>query len=574
MRRSAGLLPRPDRRAPALRWLLVVLCAAVLPAAESARIIRGPWWWHGADGAPAVALAVAGAPALPATARLDGRELPVTAELRPLAVRADAADGVVVVRLAAPAAGRLQLALAGQQVSVRLALRPAPDAPARLALAGARAWPDRAGLDALAGALGGPPHLVLALGADVPARLGTGGWEDEVPLAVVAPEDAALAACTGGADAAWRHGLRLGVLGLPASPDRARADLALARDLSPWLTYLDVPGGWDPAIGPARRGDPRDLGVLLAACERLKVPLALGAGAAGLVSEPLVLDAGGAQRVAPEGVRYVLAVPAADDGLAQLAPEIALPLEAPLRAGLTADAASLALVLLGPDATEAVRLSWTRGEAPAPATPGELMRQILAAEALAAPAEREAIARLAWLSRAQLAAIMPPPETVLRLREEGGAMGRVLARRLALIAGDDPAYPALPGDPDPVLVRDRILWRIATVRGADAASWRDEAAACTDPVALRALLADVTRDETRLLLPVLVQRVRLQAEGALPLDADPLDQHRLFAAVFDEVRLSPTPLRPWALALRERADPLARGPLERFLARHGEVRAP
>jgi len=552
---------------PAVLGLLAAGCWSV----ESARVVRGPWWWHGADGSPHVAVAVAGVPAVPASGTLDGRACQLTSSIVPFADSGDGANQVVVLHLAAGSQGQLRLDLAGQPISARLRLPPAADAPARIALAGGRAWPDRAALATLGSALGGEPQLVLALGPDVPARLGSGGWEAELPLAVVAPADPRLEACTNGAAAAWRHGLRVGLLGLPASPDRGRADLALARDLSPWLVYLDVPAGWDPAIGNSEPSDVRSLGVLLAACQRLKVPLALGAGRSGLVSEPLTMQEGGRVVVAAGGVRYVLPVPAEDDGLARMPAETALPLEQPLLAGLTATLAELRLVLARPGEADAIQLVWRRNE-DAPEQPAVLVRTVTTAETLDAPAVRQAALAWSWLTRHELVGHMPPVEQIARLRDEGGAQGRVLARRLALIVGEDPSLAAIPGEADPFAARDLLLWRLATVRGREAASWRSQAAATTDQLVLRALLADLGRDPEHTVLPALVERLTLQADGILPLDPDPLDQHRLCAAVFDDVRLSPTPLRPLALKLREQVAPLARGPIDRFIKRHGEMR--
>jgi hypothetical protein len=388
---------------------------------------------------------------------------------------------------------------------------------------------------------------------------------------VVAPPDSALEACSDGAATTWRHGLRVGLLGLPASPDRGQADLALARDLSPWLVYLDAPAGWDPAISNSQPGEAHSLGVLLAACQRLKVPLALGAGRSGLVSEPLTMQDGGRVVVATGGVRYVLPVPADDDGLAGLPVETALALEQPLLAGLSATLAELRLVLVRPGEADAVHLAWRRAEEPREA-PAALVGSVTAAESLQTPEVRRALLDWTWLTRRELAAHLPPAEQIARLRDEGGAQGRALARRLALIAVEDPSLAAIPGEPDPLAARDLLLWRLATVRGPEAASWRSQAASTTDPLLLRALLADLARDPARTVLPVLVERLAVQAAGTLPLDPDALDQHRLCAAVFDDVRLSPTPLRPLAIALRERVDPLARGPIERFIARHGEMR--
>lgn len=550
---------------------ITLLAAGGLAAAETVRVVRGPWWWFAPDGSPQIGVATAGTPQVPASAELDGTATGVSGEVLALADRTDGADHVLVLRLRAGATGRLRLRIADQPVAATLSRPPAVDASARIALAGARAWPDAAAMSTLGRTLGGAPQLVLALGDGVAPRLGTGGWEADTPVAIVAPASPDLAASSGGVDAAWRHGLRIGLLGLPASPDRGRADLALARDLSPWLVYLDAPAGWDPAIARQHSGDPRDLGVLLAACQRLKVPLILGAGSAGLVSEPLRLLEGGAVEIVPDGVRYVLPVPASDDGLSRISVATALALEQPLTAGLHAELGSLRLVLARPGAADAAELRWDRGTAEE-ADAAALAKTIAAAEALDAPAVRDALRRWTWLPREQLAAALPDGATIERLREEGGAQGRALARRLALIAADDAKAAVADGEPDPLLQRDLLLWRIGTVRGPDAASWRQQAAATTDPMVVRALLADVTRDPERLLLPALVERVRLQAEGKLALDADPLDQHRLFAIVFDDVRLSPTPLRPYAVALRERADALARGPIERFIARHGAER--
>jgi len=555
-------------------WLLTL---AAVAAADPARVVRGPWWWHGAGGTPQVAIAVAGAPAVAAEGRLDGTAVTMVTNRYPLVSDADGATAVVVFGLPVGSQGELRTSYAGQPVVARVRPPLAHDAAVRLALAAGRGWPDKAGLDRLGTALGGPPQLVLALGAGVPARLGTGGWEADIPLVVVAPEEPALTACLGGEDARWRFGLRVGVLGLPASPDRNRADLALARDLSPWLVYLDVPAGWDPAIAKSRQGDTRDLGVLLAACQRLQVPLILGAGDAGLVSEPLTLETGGAVRVAPGGVRYVLSVPAADEGLSGISPAVAVPLEGPLLSGLAVNLAGMSLVMIQRDDGEPLRLSWARGDAAASTAGGSgeaaaMFKELAAAESFTPLAMRALIARISWLPRTSLQASLPDPALMTRLRDEGGAQGRLLVRRLALIASDIPGAPAPEAGTVPMAERDRLLWRIATVRGADASGWRGEAAATVDVVVLRALLADVARDPEHNLLPVLVDRVGLQAEGKLALDADALDQHRLFATVFDEVRLSPTTLRPWALALKDKADPLARGPIDRFLARHGVLR--
>jgi hypothetical protein len=74
------------------------------------------------------------------------------------------------------------------------------------------------------------------------------------------------------------------------------------------------------------------------------------------------------------------------------------------------------------------------------------------------------------------------------------------------------------------------------------------------------------------MLDLLVARVRAQAEGTTPMELDALRQHRLMTAVFDSTSLSPTDLRPLAVALRPMLTPFTVGPVERFIARHGEMR--
>lgn len=562
--------------------LLSLLLAALLPLAGGAgeadpvRILRGPWWWHGPDGGIHLAIAVAGTAFLPTgqvVVTIDGREMAATAAVADTPPARDGTIRIASLALPAPTRGEVRWTVAGTLLRATVAPAPARHAAVRIILAGAGCWPDRSALDGMSRHLGGAPDLVLALGAGCAIHLGTGGWEGSTPVAVIAPVDPSLAASTGGADASWRHGLRSGVLGLPASPDRGRADLALARDLSPWLVYCDVPAGWDPAISRPV-GVAADAGVLLAACKRLAVPLILGAGRSGLLSEPVEMLPGGAVVIGPGGPRLALAVPTAEDGLSGLPSEIALPLEQPLICGLTADASRLALVLARPGATDAVSLAYVRGDETSPGygrgDGKALATRLAAVEDLTAA--RTLIEALLWLPRPELAKAVFTSDLLGRLRDEGGASGRALVRRMAVIYSGNPTAPAIPGDPDPLAARDTLLWQLSRVHGSDALSWREAAATSPDPLVLRALLADLARDPQRDALPALIRRLELQAAGAMPVDPDPLDQHRLCSAVFDEVRLSPTVLRKLAVQLRDKVDPLARGPLDRFIARHGETR--
>ena len=145
--------------------LLLAVLVQPLDGGEATRLIRGPWWWHDADGAPCIGIAITGHPPLPAAAELDGRGVALTSTAQALDHDSDGATQVVVMRLPRHSSGTVRLSLGGQPLQVRVRPPPPPDAPARIVLAGGRAWPDRAGIEALARLIGGTPQLVLALGS-------------------------------------------------------------------------------------------------------------------------------------------------------------------------------------------------------------------------------------------------------------------------------------------------------------------------------------------------------------------------------------------------------------------------
>ncbi|MBN8527253.1 MAG: hypothetical protein J0M02_18120, partial [Planctomycetes bacterium] len=109
---------------------IILLAADGLAAAESVRVVRGPWWWFAPDGSPQIGVATAGIPQVPASAELDGAETGLSGEVLALADRTDGADHVLVLRLRAGAAGRLRLRIADQPVAATLRRPPAMDAPA------------------------------------------------------------------------------------------------------------------------------------------------------------------------------------------------------------------------------------------------------------------------------------------------------------------------------------------------------------------------------------------------------------------------------------------------------------
>ncbi|MEK7415113.1 MAG: hypothetical protein AAB263_17545 [Planctomycetota bacterium] len=574
-----------------LRLLLISAFLSSLATAGDAsgdvmRLVRGPWQWRTPDGVPHCACVVSGVVVIPPIMPVDDRPVLITSTISELPH--EPLLRVIQIHFPVGTLGEVVWSVGHETRKVHLTPAPVRNGPVRIAITSARAWPDQASIKTLSKYLGGPPQFVLALGDNIASRLGTGGWESDVPVMVVSPTNPALTACLGGADAAWRSGLDVGVLGLVASADRSRADLALARNLSPWLVYLDVPGGWDPANGRLDPGSPAVLGTLIAACQRLAVPLVLGAGTSGLISDPLILAPGGAVQPAPGGVRYVLAAPAGDDWLATLPNEIALPLEQPdpplkstdpplkpMISGLVADAQRLECLFVRSDDEQPIRLRWDHGDEPGPAAGrgdvAALVKKLLATESLTTPAAQSDLEYLLWLPRATLLHGDVPPELTVRMRDEGGPFGRAVARRLAVMKNDDPSA-KLTGEPDSLVTRDILLWKLTHVRGRDAFSWREAAAATSDIAALSAILSEATRETGGDLLPALVRRVELQAEGTIPLDTEPLLQHRLFTAVFDNVHLSPTPLRPLAVKLRDIVSPLGRGPIDRFIKRHGEQR--
>jgi hypothetical protein len=125
--------------------------------------------------------------------------------------------------------------------------------------------------------------------------------------------------------------------------------------------------------------------------------------------------------------------------------------------------------------------------------------------------------------------------------------------------------------PDLVL-RDLLLRQLAQPKTFDPNRWMTVIATTTDAQMLSVILRAQQDAVSPFMLDLLVARVRAQAVGTTPLEVDALRQHRLMTAVFDSTSLSPTDLRPLAVALRPRLTPFTLGPVERFIARHGEIR--
>jgi hypothetical protein len=123
-----------------------------------------------------------------------------------------------------------------------------------------------------------------------------------------------------------------------------------------------------------------------------------------------------------------------------------------------------------------------------------------------------------------------------------------------------------------LVARDLLLRALATGNNFESEPWLNYFATTTDNNVLLAVLRARNQGANITSRELLVARVRAQAGGTTPIEGDALLQHRLMTAVFDATDLSPTVLRPFAVALRPRLDAFTGGPVERFIARHGVIR--
>jgi hypothetical protein len=327
---------------------------------------------------------------------------------------------------------------------------------------------------------------------------------------------------------------------------------------------VDGGPGWDPGVlSPRAQAQPAAARERLALAAGLRVPLILACGGrAGFVSEPLVLRER-APRVGATGPRVVGATPAGE-ALA-LDDHIATAIPAPGLVGLTADGERLRLVVSA-DGEPPLAIEWTATGGPgwgttAPAVAWQEWR-----------AEQPgALAGLAWAAGSELAAVTVAGEqrAALLAAAAGDGIARLALRRLLSL----PSAPAGPlAEQPPWLARDIALRDLGRGHLAAGSAAALALVAGEDDWIVAVAIRSAQGPHRARLLDLLAERLRAQAAGRLPFATDPLLQHRLVAAVFDAADLGPTPLRPLAVALRQRLDGFARGPVERFLARHGEVR--
>jgi hypothetical protein len=516
------------------------------------------------------------------------RRLPLTVSRRELRRTGRPLSMVLDMRIAERDCppGSYQLSVGARRFDLTVGAGAQDGRPARVAVMGCWNYPGRKDLERLGDALGGPVELVVGVGAGLGEPLGTGGWEADIPLLLLvgAPEEplaeasGRLAGLLADGCAQWPLGAKWGVLGLPCG-DREHAVHAIAADLSPWQVFIEPQASWNPSLRARSEAQLHEAEQLISLCQRMQLPLVLaGAGGAGFISEPLAAS-NGRLGIAPGGTRYVGACPAGE-GLASLPPEIALAVDQAALIGLVADAQSLAAVLLPLDGDAALHLVYLHGdEHAARLGPGwgggdgeELKKRWLAG----GPESDEALDQLGWLSGSLLSAMHIGDDELNRLAT--GAAGdanalRLLRRLSGVTAIADGSMQHRTGSLPPALTRDLVLRQLGRGPGIGE-ELIAPAAASGDQQLLRALLRAYERHPGADLERLLDRRIALQAGGVLPLEEDAVIEHRLMVAVFDSTTASPTALRPLAVALRSRLGAALRGPLERFLARHGESRPP
>lgn len=546
-------------------------CAAWLwTCATAAEPVAGPWVVLTPDGGVRIACEWDAPPIGVPTLAIDGVPTPAIPGQRRLERQPGHASTVIDVAVgrAGYRSGRFVLSIAGRQLAGELPRLPATDAPVRVAIAGGANYPDAQRLRALGAAMGGPPEVVVAAGPGLLRVLGRGGWEHATPLLLVGGgQEAGLEALA--PSATWPRGRAWGALGLACAETDDAWSAALAGLLCPWRVMIDPDPRWDPGVlAPAARSEPAAIVDLLALAGGLRVPVILACGGrAGFVSEPLVLRERAprvaAPRVAAPGPRVVGATPAGE--ALPLGDAIAAAVDGPGLVGVQADAQRLRVVIVADEAPP-LAIGWTGedGEGWGNASPAAAWEDWQAGE-------DGALAALAWVAGSELAALTLDDEqrgALLAVADDDG-IARLAARRLLSL----PSAPAGPVDGRPPwLARELALRDLARGQLAAGSPAALALVVGADDLVVAVALRAVRGPHRVRLLDLLADRLRAQAAGRLPLAADPLLQHRLIAAVFDAADLGPTPLRPLALALRERLDPLARGPVERFLARHGEVR--
>ncbi len=199
--------------------------------------------------------------------------------------------------------------LGHQQRNLPFSLQAPPkrEEETRIAVMGAYNYPSLRQIRALEKELGGPLHAALLLGVDGHLQLGTGGWENHIPIYAMRPSNIhkhfqAMI----GEQHNWTFGCSIGHLDLPTAPNSIESTRIIAESSNDWQIYVEPVAPWDPGLlhpngfpDPANNSNP--IGLLLSSCLRsrvdlddpwsirYRVPLILTAGhSSAFISEPLV----------------------------------------------------------------------------------------------------------------------------------------------------------------------------------------------------------------------------------------------------------------------------------------------
>jgi hypothetical protein len=478
-------------------------------------------------------------------------------------------------------------------LTVHPAVPPAAEEPSRVVFASADNWPRPTDLTLLAERMGGPAQVIVAYGTESSLALGSGGWESNLPV-VLLPQPLAAgmrdvehretiaAARLGTLAGHWSAGTRWGNLGLPWASDRTQAAGIIARDLSPWEVCLVPTAWWELGLlAPRINRSAAGTAPLLSLCQHLHVPFVLTLGSrAGWVSEPLSVD-GDVVRSAAGGTRVIAATPAGD-GLALLPASISAAMDEPGLIALVAEPQRLRVVGVGLTGATLVDMEVRRdadgfigdGVGRGAANDQDLVSiraQWLLDDATGVAARRHT----QWQTLKELAAYHTEGPDIFALATASATLPAVIPILRRLAGVESVSATALMEHRDllpPMVQRDLLLRHLAVPPSFDAAAWSRSFASTDDHLLLSAVLRAHQDGIQDGMLDLLLARVRSQAEGTTPIDGDALRQHRLMTAVFDSTSLSPTVLRPLAVALRPKLSPFTVGPVERFIARHGDVR--
>jgi hypothetical protein len=336
---------------------------------------------------------------------------------------------------------------------------------------------------------------------------------------------------------------------------------------------------WDSGLMAKSEKRARGLVPLVLLCRRLDVPVILACGnPAGWVSEPL--NAGKDGLVVEAGGPRCLGATPTGECLAAIPREVALSVDRPALTGLAAETTRLVVVMRETGGAELLRLAYEAGapgDRRGPGWGGGNRETLKTAWLAGGTGSAQALDDLGWLAVTDLANLELDAEGFAALTDaaatDAGAL-RLLRRLTVVEATLQPELRMALSRLPLTVIRDAVLRRLAAGRIDQNDDWGSRLIRTGDPLLVGALLRSYEAGEADELLLLILARVRLQAAGEVPLERDPVQEHRLLAAVFDALVLDPAELRPLALALRDKVDALGRGPIERFLKRLDEVKTP